>query len=612
MAADIVPGQASPPPEGPPGQPRVSATHVWPLLERILTTASRRHRHQTIRVTYLAVLTGVAAIGMLAATSLGGRVSLRGLATAAAGVFEVVAIIEVAAICLLTPVFMAGAIEQEASPRTWDLLLTTPISSAGIVLGNLLGRVCLVIMLIAAALPILLIMQVFGGVGPRAVLLSAGIAACTAMVVGGAAVLLSATRTGGRRATLVFSIGVLSGLVATWVIDATIAVPIPGEIQASYTTWATPLNPFLTLQTVLRPSQYVAADSGSGFSGFWLGHPVSAFTAMSFAATAVMVVWATARVRWLGPVMGGGRGRRTAAAARPMRPVGLNPIAWRASKGRPRQRWDTLLRWGWAVAGVTAAAVVLALLGGGMMDRDVGRPLILALLTVEVGLLVVAASMTSAQIVTRDREQGTLDLLLTTPIQPAPYLRGQVSGIARMMVPAILPPMVTAASLAVLIVSAPTGSAFAPAASQAGTDTPWANWGGLLGMVVWLGPFTAFCIGLGLHWSLRSRKSTTAAVMTLTIAALLAGILVPCGTALTELGWLGLWGGSACPLAAVMLAMDAELIVGFGRQPATLIQWALLAGGVLSGVVWSLATMMILKATGRTFVATMRHLAGTQ
>ena len=169
------------------------------MVERIITSGSRRTRHQSIRTLYLAILIGVAAIGVLITTSLGGRISLRALAAAGGVVFEVVAIVEVAAICLITPIFMAGAIEQESSPRTWDLLLTTPMSSMGMVLGNLLGRTFFVISLIVAALPILLILQIFGGVSPGTVLISAGIAACTAIVVGSAAVMLSSTRTGGRR-----------------------------------------------------------------------------------------------------------------------------------------------------------------------------------------------------------------------------------------------------------------------------------------------------------------------------------------------------------------------------------------------------------------------------
>jgi len=60
-----------------------------------------------------------------------------------------------------------------------------------------------------------------------------------------------------------------------------------------------------------------------------------------------------------------------------------------------------------------------------------------------------------------------------------------------------------------------------------------------------------------------------------------------------------------------MLALDTDVAAGYDVGFASSIQWALLAGGMLSAVVWTVATMMILKTTARTFVATMRQLAGT-
>ena len=587
----------------------VSSTHLRPLVERIVASASRRSRHQAIRVLYLAILVGVAAIGMLLTTSLGGRISLRGLAVGASGVFEVVAIIEVAAICLLTPIFMAGAIEQESSPRTWDLLLTTPLSSMGIVCGNFLGRVFLVLTLIAASLPVLLILQVFGGVSPRSVMLAAGIAACTAIVVAAAAVMLSATRTGGRRAVLIFSAGVLVTLIVTWVVDTALRVPIPGGLGATSTTWVTPLNPFLALQTALRPSQYVITSaSAEGLRGFWLGHPVAAFATTCGVATILMLLWSTLRVRLIGPLLGGGANRPQHTRA--PRPVGMNPIAWRASSGRPRTAMDAVARWGWASLGVLGLIVIVSMLGGGLMHPSTGRLILLAMLAVEVGLLSLAAATIAAQSVTRDREQRTLDLLLTTPIQPGPYLQGKLEGIARTLLPLVLAPIFTAALLGLLMLFASTNSPFGPAVIN---DVPavWLGaWGAALGLAISIGPFAACCIAIGLHWSLRSRRSSTATVAAVLIVAMLAGLLVPCVSSAAGIPWFGLPIVSLCPLAAVMLSMDnGTFLAQSGLERATA-QWVLLASGVFSGVLWTILAMMILKTTSRTFVTTMRSLAG--
>jgi ABC-type transport system involved in multi-copper enzyme maturation permease subunit len=588
----------------------VSSTHIRPMVERIVASASRRTRHQTIRVVYLAILVGVAAVGMLLSTSLGGSVSLRGLAAAASGVFEVVAIVEVAAICLLTPIFMAGAIEQESSPRTWDLLLTTPLSSMGIVLGNFLGRVSLVLMLIVASLPVLLVLQVFGGVSPRTILLAGGIAACTAVVVAAAAVMLSATRTGGRRAVLLFSAGVLVALIVTWAMDAALRVPIPGGLGAASTTWATPLNPFLALQTALRPSQYViTAHTTGGLSGFWLGHPVAAFASTSLVAAALMLVWSTLRVRLIGPLFG--RAADGAHRKRAPRPVGLNAIAWRASIGRPRLHWDTAARWGWAAMAALGLVVVLSLLGAGLIPPSTARLILLAMLALEVGLVILAAATIAAQSVTRDREQGTLDLLLTTPIQPGPYLWGKVEGIARGLLPLLLAPMFTAGLLGLLIVTAGPNSPFGATTVEGGTPTFLGAWGAAFGLAISIGPFTALCIAVGLHWSLRSRRSSVATVVTILIIALLAGLLVPCVSSASGIPWFGLPIVSVCPLAAVLLAMDSGPLLaesGLSRDAA---EWVLLGGGVLSGALWAVLTLMVLKTTTRTFVTTMRNLAGS-
>jgi len=387
----------------------VTKTHLRPLVERIVLSGSRRRRHQAIRSLYLAVLIGVAAIGVLVTTSLGGRISLRALAAAGGGVFEIVAMVEVAAICLVTPIFMAGAIEQESSPRTWDLLLATPLSSIGMVLGNLLGRTFFVLSLIVAALPILLILQIFGGVSPRSVLIAAGIAACTAIVVGSAAVMLSATRTGGRRAVLAFYAGVIIVIMATWALDAVWRTPIPGAVNATGTTWATPLNPFLTLHAVLRPAEYVAAPQlyGLGFARFWLGHPVAAFAAASAAATVLMLSWSVLRVRMLGPILG--RSGGSDQAPRSHRPVGRNPIAWRASSGRSASWVERAARWGWAAVGIAGGVVLLAFIGGGLVSLPTAKLVLAAVLVVEVTMVALAATAIAGTAVTREREQGTLD-----------------------------------------------------------------------------------------------------------------------------------------------------------------------------------------------------------
>src|SRR5262245_46122096 len=88
-----------------------------PITVRLVQNGSRRSKHLYIRSAYLAVLIIVLLWSLLVGGS-GGVLSYRELAAAGAVSFERIAYLQIGLICILAPVFMAGAIAQEASPRT--------------------------------------------------------------------------------------------------------------------------------------------------------------------------------------------------------------------------------------------------------------------------------------------------------------------------------------------------------------------------------------------------------------------------------------------------------------------------------------------------------------
>src|SRR5262245_64617214 len=106
--------------------------------------------------------------------------SYRDLAEKGARSFEIVAYLQIGLICILAPVFMAGAIAQEADPRTWEVLLTTPMGALEIVLGNLFGRLFFILALLVSSLPLFALTQFFGGVPGRSIFASYGIAGSAA------------------------------------------------------------------------------------------------------------------------------------------------------------------------------------------------------------------------------------------------------------------------------------------------------------------------------------------------------------------------------------------------------------------------------------------------
>ena len=137
-----------------------------PIVVRLVQTGSRRTRHLYIRSIYLGSLIAVLLWALLV-NARGDELSYQALAQAGSKSFAVIAFLQIALICVLAPVFMAGAIAQEADPRTWDILLSTPLGATEIVLGNLFGRLFFILALLFSSLPLFAVTQYFASVSSR-------------------------------------------------------------------------------------------------------------------------------------------------------------------------------------------------------------------------------------------------------------------------------------------------------------------------------------------------------------------------------------------------------------------------------------------------------------
>src|SRR5262245_35451842 len=91
-----------------------------PIAVRLVQNGSRRSRHHYIRIAYLGALILVLMWALLIKASGGSEQSYQKLAAAGSSSFAAIAYLQIGLICILAPVFMAGAIAQEADPRTWD------------------------------------------------------------------------------------------------------------------------------------------------------------------------------------------------------------------------------------------------------------------------------------------------------------------------------------------------------------------------------------------------------------------------------------------------------------------------------------------------------------
>jgi ABC-type transport system involved in multi-copper enzyme maturation permease subunit len=602
-----------------------------PICLRLVQGGSRRMRHLYIRSGYLAFMAVVLIFVLIG--SVPGQLSVRDLATAGARMFDRVSYLQVGLICLLTPVFMAGAIAQEANPRTWDILLTTPLNSLQIVLGNLFGRLFFVLALLFSSLPLFAVTQYFGGVPGDSILSSYAIAGSSALLVAAIAVTLSVTRTAGRRAVFIFYITVVMYLFTTYGLDLYMRqfnVVTPGS-PTRYTTLITPLNPFLALEVLLRSNTYLPHDlTGTGASWLsraWLSQPIGTFCWLCTIISVILMAWSTIRLRVIGARVGAipwyrrvlGLGAK-GAQERPARTVGHNPISWRESSSRHRTIGAILARWGFVAAGVGVAVILLVYYHGGTINGTSLRLATASVLSAEIVIISLVALNMSAIAVSREREDGTLDLILTTPIQPGPYIAGKLRGLVQYLLPMILVPTLTLGIMALYVVFDGFGRSGGvtmndpnPQGTGAFNGIPVILPEGALALPLVLTPFIAFCVMVGLQWSIKSRGTIVSVIFAVSIVIAVVGVLslcaIPAGTSMTVLGSAFV---AVSPINLLFaLVYPAQTIPSALETGIPAARTSLVIGSLISAVIYAALVYGMHTNMKRTFMMTVRRLAGT-
>ncbi len=602
-----------------------------PICMRLVQGGSCRLRHLYIRSGYLAVMIVVLLFVLLSSVG-AGRLSMRELAGAGAQMFEIVSYLQVGLICLLTPVFMAGAIAQEANPRTWDILLTTPLNNLQIVLGNLFGRLFFVLALLFSSLPLFVMTQYFGGVPGESIFASYAIAGTSALIVAAVAVTLSVTRTAGRRAVFLFYVSVVMYLTITWAGDLQLRRPVAIGATEEHTTILTPLNPFLVLKVLLASNQYKAWDFTGENAGWlrqlWFGRPITSFCWLCAATSVVLSLFSTVQLRLIGAKTGAVPwyrrmlGMRPAGATeRPARPVGHNPISWRESVARGKTPAAIIGRWGFVAVGIVIALVVLTLYHTGMLTHATLRLTIASVLCAEIVIITLVALNMSATAVSREREDGTLDIILTTPIQPGPYIRGKHRGLFQFLMPMILVPTVTLGLAAVYVALGGFGRTNGTVllnvqlSQMAGTidRLPVLLPEGAIALPLMLGPFIAFCVMVGLQWSIKSKGTIGSVIAAVAVVLAVVGVLSLCGVpAGKKLSVLGAMLSTFSPINLLFVVVyPAETIPSALESSVTGARTSILVGAAVSAVAYAAISYGMHTTMKRTFMMTVRRLAGT-
>jgi ABC-type transport system involved in multi-copper enzyme maturation permease subunit len=610
------------------------------MVVRIVQGGSQRSQHLWVRMGYLGALVLLMLIGLLSGSGMGGDVSLTDLAKSGTWVFAVISYGQVVLVCLLSPLFMAGAIGQERAGQTYNILLTTPLSNLQIVLGSLSGRLFFIMALLLGGLPLYAVLLIFGGVPVWSVLVSFTVAACTALVVGTVAVTMSVLRAGGRKAVFSFVIIIAAYLIGAYLLDVGLLRKLG---TPKTTTWLTGLHPLLVLEASLNsanyrpPSPETLADA-PGWVRFYLTKPFAAFATICGLVSGLQVVFCAVLlrrigqgewvfVRWLKeqlrmPIETGGERRRAA------RDVWANPIAWREAATRGRGVTGFFARMGFTVVGVILGVVLIFLHHIDMLPKlpgstsaEVFQQALFAVLLLEVAVITLVALYMSAGCVSREREDGTLDLLLTTPTTPRQYIWGKLRGLVSFLSLLLAAPILTVAMASVYAL---VGHALGW--EQATVRVATVTQQGVSAVrhpllilpeaavlfAFMLVPFVAACVMLGMYFSVRAKGVLGAVVPSVAIIGGVSLVMSLCGvSAASNIAFVGPVMNALSPATNLLMIVNPwESIAGFIEFPRSgrisLAIAALITTGVYAGFVYAMLQSMV-----KGFDHTVRRLSGT-
>jgi ABC-type transport system involved in multi-copper enzyme maturation permease subunit len=174
---------------------------VGPLLTYDLARLARRGRTTMLRCLYgllLLVWLGIIVVKQFGWSAHplhlfgpGPNLSMAAWAEFARGFVGAILSLQGAAVMVLTPVYLAGAIAEEKERKTIELLFATDLRDQEIVLGKLFGRLAHLACVLLTGLPILALVRLWGGVDGSVLLTSFAITCLALLSVGSISLLCS-------------------------------------------------------------------------------------------------------------------------------------------------------------------------------------------------------------------------------------------------------------------------------------------------------------------------------------------------------------------------------------------------------------------------------------
>ena len=421
---------------------------VGPVFTREVTTTPRSWRHYLSRALYVSALFGLVLTAWLILIGSQQVRSLGDLSRFGSAVFALLAPLQMAMAVIFSALLTAAAVAQEKDRRTFDLLLMTNLSNAELVLGKLLASMLSVLVLVVAAIPLLMLITLLGGVSFGQVARVVAVTLTAAAVAGSLGSMIALWREKTFQ-----SLALTALLLVFWVlVGEGVAGGLLGDEWAKVAAehWAIALSPLRAILAAMVPFGSPADVMP------WCRGPVNLFLILSIAATLLINLWAILRVRVWNPTQAvvlrhqttaDGEAEDTEGAAvevsRKSREVWDNPILWREIRTWAYGRKIILVRLAYLVIfAICAAALFGSLAEEGETPRyaslieegetpryaslivPAAKPLVPLMV---LGLVLVNALAVTS--LTNERDLQALDLLLVTDLTPKEIIYGKLGGV---------------------------------------------------------------------------------------------------------------------------------------------------------------------------------------
>jgi ABC-type transport system involved in multi-copper enzyme maturation permease subunit len=453
-----------------------------PVLAYDVFRVGRKPRQIWFRIAYvvgLAVILGWVYLNWYwNARYRGGVVRPANLSRLAEMFFTTYMIIQFILVCVLTPSAVAGAIADEKERRTLEFLLATDLRDREILFGKLASRVGSLLLFLLAGLPVLGLMQFFGGIDPDLVI--AGFAATFATVLTLAALGIAASVL-SRRARDAIALTYLLAIVYVMLSGVAYAVAMIPDVRDALTfdLFGYTIKPEdLTYPIIAGNPFFMVPDTmfRRGAMTVDLFRPLSHYLLFHAVVIALLVTWAGFNLRPIALRQTfGSRGRSLLAQLRPKRklaeeeqradyddaparPRRARPVSTRPPVGEQPILWKEVFVDAGLKLGGFGRVVILGLVGLSFVPagfifyftivdppfqgagtswwlesrwREFGQGMNIYLRsagTVATCLVFLAVAIRGAGALSGERDRHTLDALLTTPLSVRAIVWGKWWG----------------------------------------------------------------------------------------------------------------------------------------------------------------------------------------